>query len=70
MNIIYYMNMTDNKTRTITYYKLKPVDDDNKELFIYSALSIKQLRYKKHKTKVRMLIGIFVKMAVRENGSL
>ena len=42
------MNMTKNKTRTITYYKLKHVDDDTKECFIYSALSIKQLMYKRN----------------------
>ena len=63
MNIIYYMNMTDNKTRTITYYKLKHVDDDTTEWFIYSALSIKQLRYKQTQDK-----GSYVDRYIRKNG--
>jgi len=40
-NIFYYM--TDNKTRTITFYKVKHVDDDTKECFICSAVNIRQL---------------------------
>ena len=56
--------MTDNKTRTITYYKLKHVDDDTKECFIGSATSIKQLMYRHNKQDKDTYIGRYI----RKNG--
>ena len=56
--------MTKNKTRTITYYKLKHVDDDSKECFIGSATSINQLMYRLKKQDKDTYIGRYI----RKNG--
>ncbi len=52
--------MADNKTRMIMYFKVKHVDDDSKECFICSAVSLKQLLFLQKKSAKDSYIGKYM----------